>query len=599
MTELYLNGYLAVMDKSTKIKVVFDNAYFTKSSTYTHDISLPMLSCPQNQKIFGPINRKDVSKGRQTLKAVLVVDNKVLLNGTAIVREVTDQKAQVQLVSGNAEMNFFMQAEEIYIDQLYINNQFGMNPLISSYPDKMVSKTEQIRNWADYDTNERGFVFFPAYNETSQIVINGFSASYINIDGQRKESFARSPHASQTYPQPYLCKMIKWIMEAIGYYIAENQLETTVFRNLFICNSTYTWTWKDVLPHWTINEFLANIEKAFGLITVVDEGQKSVRLLFSHRYFDESNPICISEVEDSFTTKIDADNSIDVGNGNIGYSLDSSGNMMYAKIDVEIISNTKLEKFDNFSELEKAYRELDDWNRPRRIFEAEGVQYMEYDNNGSKALREINQFRDLMRNQDKEVLDIELKIVPANMTVVEVEVYAPGSIFEGNYLWTGYIQALSLPGGDYGIEQFIERTTQIMIEEGIPEKYKPEKIIVAFSDGQYKNIYGPNGESFAYPAAFVDGKMTVGGAKNQYPSWSLRLCDDKRSQNIGSEIYDKVNKINTVAEENFRFISTRIHSPRSVFIIDNKKYVSKSITVECAPTGIEKTQEAIMYEVTD
>lgn len=598
MTELYLNGYTAVLDKSTKIKVVFDNTYFTKSSTYTHDISLPMQSCPQNQKIFGPINRKDVSKEQQTLKAILVVDNKVLLNGTAIVREVTDLKAQVQLVSGNSEMNFFMQAEEKYIDQLHIEVAYSQNPILSSIVNK-ISKEQQAINWADYDYNNKGFVFFPVYNETSQKICNGFSASYVNIDGQRKESFAQGSQPGGTCPQVYLCSMIRWVVKAYGYWLMGNQLETTIFRNLFICFATDILSWAHMLPHWTINEFFSQIEKAFGLITVVDEGTKEVKLLFSHQYFDDANPICLTEVEDSYTVKIDEENSIDVSNANIGYSLDSSGNMPYAKLDEEVMANVKIDKYDSFAQLESAYRETDEWNKARRIFEAEGRQYMEYDDGNGKILREINQFRDLKRNPKKEDLDIELKIVPAAMTVIEARVYAPGTIFEGNYLWSGDIQALSVPGGDYSNDQFVKPTIQSMIEEGVPERYKPEKIIVAFSDGQYKNIYGPNGESFAYPAAFVDGKMAVGGAKNQYPSWSLRLCDDKRTQNIGSEIYDKVNKINTVAEENFRFISTRIYSPRSMFIIDNKKYVSKSITVECTPTGIEKTQEAIMYEVTD
>lgn len=597
MTELYLNGYITVMDKSTKIKVVFDNTYFTKSSTYTHDISLPMISCPQNQKIFGPINRKDVSKGQQTLKAILVVDNKVLLNGTAIVREVTDIKAQVQLVSGNSEMNFFLQAEQKYIDKMYIEIPFSKVPMLSSITNK-VSKEQQIINWADYDHCNKGFVFFPVYNETSQKLCNGFSASYINIDGQRKESFARGSQPGGTCPQIYLCAMIKYIISAYGYSLVENQLETTIFRNLFICFATEILGWAHLLPHWTINEFFSNIEKAFGLITVVDEGTKKVKLLFSHQYFDDSKPVCLTEVEDSFTAKIDEENSADISNANIGYSIDSSGNMPYAKLDEEVMEAATVKKYDSYVQMEAAYRDIDEWNRARQIFEAEGRQYMEYDDGGSKYLREINQFRDLKRNPDKEDLDIELKIVPAAMTVVEVRVYAPGSIFEGNYLWSGYIQALSMPGGDYGTEQFIEPTIQSMIVDGVPERYVPDKIVVAFADGQYKKIVGPSGEIFAYPAAFVDGYMDIGGSRNEYPSWSLRICDDKRTKNLGSEIYDKVNKINTVAEENYRFISNQIYSPRSVFIIDNKRYVSKSITVECTPMGIEKTQEAIMYELT-
>lgn len=597
MTELYLNGYIAVMDKTTKIKVVFDNTYFTKSSTYTHDISLPMQSCPQNQKIFGPINRKDVSKGQQTLKAILVVDNKVLLNGTAIVREVTDLKAQVQLVSGNSEMNFFLQAEKKYIDQLALGFP-ASGPIFASYPDQMLWAEDQKLNWADYDHCYKGYVYFPVFNETAEAIYNRYAASYINISGKRQESFTYyGATASNICPQPYLCTMIKWIIKAIGYYLSENQLESTVFRNLFICNATVISGWVDLLPHWTVNEFFTNVEKAFGLITIVDEGKKTVRLLFSYDYFDESNPVYLSEVVKEFSTKIESEESIDISNANIGYSLGTSDTMLYAKLDEAVMEHVKIKKYETYYDLLNGYQAMDEWNRARCLLEAEGKQYIEYDDGTAKYLKEVNQFRDLMHNPEKKEIDIELKIVPASMQVIKVEVYAPGSVFDKNLLWSGEIQAISVEGGSYDIGQFMEQSVQNMIADGVTEKYKPDKLQIAFSDGQYKKIYGPKGESFSFPAPFVDGKMTVGGAKNSYPAWSLRLCDDKRTQNMGSEIYDKVKRINTEAEETFRFVSQKTHNPRSVFIIDNKRYVAKNITVECTPAGLDQLQEAIVYEL--
>lgn len=597
MTELYLNGYVAVMDKSTKIKVVFDNPYFTKSSTYTHDISLPMRNCAKNQKIFGHINRKDVSKKPQTLKAILIADNKVLLNGSAIIREVTEEKAQVQLVAGNAEMNFFLRAEKLYIDELNLGYPLA-SPILASYPNKMYWAEDQKPNWADWKNNYKGYVFFPVYNETAESIFNRFAASYINIDGVRKESFTYyGANMEYICPQPYLCTMIQWIIKAIGYDLVENQLTETVFRNLFIANATVVHTWKDVLPHWTVNEFFSNIEKTFGLITVVDEGSKKARLLFSHDYFDDSKPICLSKVIDTFNVKIETDETVDVSNGNIGYSMESPESMPYAKIDDEILDKVSVLKYDNMAALQTGYQGIGEWNRARKIWEAEGRQYIELDDNGVKELKEVNQFRDLIRNADKSELDVELKIVPAGMREIEVEVYAPGSIYDKNYMWSGTIQTISVQGGTYDTDQFIEPTIQSLINDGIPEIYKPDKLFIAFSDGEYKKIYNSKGESFSYPSPFVDGTINLGDKRNSYPLWSLRLCNDHKTQNLGSEIYDKVKRINTVVEETYRYISNQIYNPRSVFIIDNKRYASKSITIECTPSGIEKVQEGIMYEL--
>lgn len=597
MTELYLNGYVAVMDKSTKIKVVFDNPYFTKSSTYTHDISLPMRNCAKNQKIFGHINRKDVSKKPQTLRAVLIADNRVLLNGSAIIREITEEKAQVQLVSGNAEMNFFLQSEKLYIDKLNLGTPIG-TPILADYPNKMLWADDQKPNWADYDNNTKGHVYFPVYNETASEIYNRFAASYININGERKESFTYyGAHMEHICPQPYLCTIIYWLIKAIGYNLVENQLTKTVFRNLFIANGTVINMWADLLPHWTVNEFFTNIEKTFGLITVVDEGTKKVRLLFSHDYFDDSTPVCLSNVIDTFTVKIEADETIDVSNGNIGYSMEASETMPYVKFSDDILEYVKKETYQTYGELQRAYQAMDEWNRGRRVFEAEGRQYIEVDDGTTKTLQEANQYRNLIRNPEKKDLDIELKIVPALMRTIEVEVYAPGSVYDKNFLWSGEIQAISVDGGAYDIGEVFSGTVQSMVVDGVPEKYKPDKILVAFSDGAYKKIYGPKGESFSYPAPFIDGKITIDSTGNKYPAWSLRLCDDHTTQNLGSEIYDRVKRVNTEAEETFRFISSQIYNPRSVFIIANKRYVSKSITIECTPSGIEEIQEGIMYEL--
>lgn len=597
MTELYLNGYVAVMDKSTKIKVVFDNPYFTKSSTYTHDISLPMRNCAKNQKIFGHINRKDVSKKPQTLRAILIADNRVLLNGSAIIREITEEKAQVQLVSGNAEMNFFLQSEKLYIDKLNLGFP-SERPILADYPNTMLWAENQKQNWADYNSNFKGYVYFPVYNETASEIYNRFAASYININGERKESFTYyGAHMEHICPQPYLCTIIYWIIKAIGYNLVENQLTETVFRNLFIANGTVINMWADVLPHWTVNEFFTNIEKTFGLITVVDEGTKKVRLLFSHDYFNDSTPVCLSNVIDTFTVKIEADETIDVSNGNIGYSMEASETMPYVKFSDDILEYVTKDTYQTYGELQRAYQAMDEWNRGRRVFETEGRQYIEVDDGTTKTLQEANQYRNLIRNPEKKDLDIELKIVPALMRTIEVEVYAPGSVYDKNFLWSGEIQAISVDGGAYDIGEFMPGTVQSMVVDGVPERYKPDKILVAFSDGAYKKVYGPKGESFSYPAPFIDGKITIDSTGNKYPAWSLRLCDDHTTQNLGSEIYDRVKRVNTEAEETFRFISGQIYNPRSVFIIANKRYVSKSITIECTPSGIEEVQEGIMYEL--
>ena len=102
MTELYINGQLAVLSEDFYFTLASENPYFTRSSNYSLDIELPMSA---NYAIFGHINRLDVTKKKTILTAVLMVDARCLLSGSAVLMSVEETRVKVQLVSGNAEFN--------------------------------------------------------------------------------------------------------------------------------------------------------------------------------------------------------------------------------------------------------------------------------------------------------------------------------------------------------------------------------------------------------------------------------------------------------------------------------------------------------------
>lgn len=110
MIELFLDNKQAALRDNVSIKLTRGNVYFTKSGSYTYDIDLP-LDRPENRAIMGCINRKDVSAGYREFHAVLRVDNQVLLDGKAVIHQVTDSYVKLQLLGGNAEMNFYTRGQ--------------------------------------------------------------------------------------------------------------------------------------------------------------------------------------------------------------------------------------------------------------------------------------------------------------------------------------------------------------------------------------------------------------------------------------------------------------------------------------------------------
>ena len=117
MIELFLDNKPAVLRENVAIKLTRENVYFNKTGSYTYDIELPM-QCAENRAIFGSINRVDTVTEYREFHAVLRVDNKVLLDGKAVINQVTDSAVRVQLLGGNSEMNFYTKGAELYVDEL-------------------------------------------------------------------------------------------------------------------------------------------------------------------------------------------------------------------------------------------------------------------------------------------------------------------------------------------------------------------------------------------------------------------------------------------------------------------------------------------------
>ena len=114
MTELYIDGQPAVLPEGFGMTFTSENPYFTRSSSYSLDVELPM---PDNHAIFGHINRLDVTRKKTILPASLIVDGHTLLYGSAVILSMEDSIVKVQLVSGNAEFNLLTN-DDIYIDEL-------------------------------------------------------------------------------------------------------------------------------------------------------------------------------------------------------------------------------------------------------------------------------------------------------------------------------------------------------------------------------------------------------------------------------------------------------------------------------------------------
>ena len=169
MTTLFLDGKQAIFKEGQTLKLVREDTYFTKSGTYTYDIVLPV--CPENIAIFGALSRKDISKGvEMKYKALLVVNNRDILNGTATVTNISEEEIRLyRILDVTLKRSFWERLFNLgtlhlctadksspEIDVLHIKNPREVRTLLSDrVEEERASRYVGIREYMDEDeTNE-------------------------------------------------------------------------------------------------------------------------------------------------------------------------------------------------------------------------------------------------------------------------------------------------------------------------------------------------------------------------------------------------------------------------------------------------------------
>ena len=580
MISLYLDSKQVVLPEKISIKFVRENPYFTKSASYTHDITLPLEGCSVNQMIFKHINRHDVSKGEHSFNAILMVNNKCVLNGTAVIKSITNKDVKVQLIAGNSEFNFFSRCNEVYIDE--INYGFAIPPGYQfDIPDAFTNYFNMKHT------------YFPVYNESAGKIFNELACTYIS--GREGFQFYGGVYYSKCV-HPNFNWIFSKIMNYLGYSFSYDLNSGIDFERMYIANSTVTDVYNEVLPHWTVNELLEQLEKLLGVVFVVYEGTKKIEMISSNKFSIKYPATYLDDIVDDYTVDIEEEKENALDLANIGYSWEENNNTKYLKLNEDATSNIKIAFFNSYEELITAYNTDQEWNRARKIYEAEGRQYIEVDTGSGKKLQEVNQFRNLYRNTKKKDLDVELNIVPCPMARATINVYKGGSLIESNFLYSFDIDIPSVSGHESETGKGIDPTVLSIIEGESYEAYKPDKIFLYYWDGQMQTF--TNGDrSHQFPMPYIDSDIIKEKYGKTLPSRSFRIAGPDEQVNIGNRVYKNVWKISQTTKEIKKFISDELYSPNGVFIIKNKSYLCHQIQMNITNIGIDRLQEFTGYQV--
>ena len=671
MTTLYLNGKRAVIDEGQALKLVRENTYFTKSGTYTYNISLPI--CPENIAIFGMLSRKDINKSEVAYNARLVVKNRDVVNGTATVTNISEDEIKVQLLGGNSELNFYNKNENRYIDELPLGTWYDVAGVASSDL-TMRSMAERIRSQFNSDVSSVGieaayknlcnkiwnentkeapvdWVALPCVNENFDVTCNNFGIkTYTDNNGNSKRCPAIN-NLDKVYlsAQPYLVQMIERVFNNLGYPVLENCLrDNEFFMHLVIVTANNRSAIARALPHWTVAQFIEEIENLFGVVFLINESTKKTLIKSRGDYFKD-NIVYIDNILDEYSVSMETDETTDIANANVGYAEVTD---VYDRIDDDIREAAKVDTtYDNEADLAYGLQNLvtrlsqDRGNgqtstgllkHKGTIFKVCGHSYIIelYDHvdgqgrtytNHARTIA-IDEFANLINIEGKKDVDIELKICPAkSINDGTVDFYNA----DGSLSYTKPCFHLVKP--DNTDPAGIENETNIYIAgliSGETEKVDTKEDIMSiclydggmakraetdYNDGYPSSLLTQVENFLFYPSGYIKDQWqantyTSGGTIQKFAYESLALNIDSTYRTVighkytfrtfYSEVFKKLKKIDTQVKYCFKFITDRMDLPvNSTFIIRNKKFVCEKLEYNIKADGVSELVTGYFYEL--
>lgn len=617
MRQLYIDGKPAVIKSGSSFKFYRENIYFTEAEDYTLDVTLPLQGCPENLDIFTAIHRPEMSLVHLIGKKYPFhfISPPLDISGSAIVTEVNEKEVKVQLLAGATGLDLETIGKDIYIDELDLGKAFDVtHPGLSVYDGPIHSgfygaQVPDIK--AVYESNPNKCVFFPVYSEGSDIIVNKHRAGYGERNGF---SFTCGTDYEEFSAQPYLLLIIERVLNAIGYELdPNNAIAKSWQRNIFIANGRNEFKYANILPHWTVSEFLKEISLFCGVNFTVD-GNVVSAIRRSDYYTDEGEYVPIENVIDEFTVDIEdeAEGSKDTTTGNVGYDFENIDPMLLLPEDVWQKA-VVVGPFPDYSSMEE-YANTLDRSKSLWLFTVSSNHkvYAFVEEESGFHLSEVDMIGSIIRNDRYRKIDVSLRIIPAQTTYQLVGYnYTREDGRRGSVDNAFYVPMLTTPQAidkrpDYfSVNDAINHRT-----ESSPEPSRPDRLEVALYDGKIKFLgyyTDPTGASidviipFSLGIPYARGYDSSGSLNAHYNSFH----NDKGSEKSlmlkeGTPMFNILSSgegIDTRVKHCFQFMDDIGPNPKDIFIVRGRKYACQKIEYTCEDEGVSPIKRGYFYEI--
>lgn len=440
MMQLIINNQTAEIKKGTTIKLTRVNPYFADQGDYTLEVQLPLRGCPTNLAIFGPRNHPALAQyphiGEQYTMQLIAPP--LQLEGTATVTSITEAEVKVQLKAGVKASP--LNNDTIYIDELPLGNawdgfgsvQYSNSEVLSSGTDvrtqikifsrcigqKFLRTTTPVRQAAYGTYGQTDALCLPIYSSTDDIIANPMDmiTTTPGLDGDSIDDITLAPC-------PYLLDITARIFKCLGFTPRNwsKYTKNPLTRAIYIANTRQTLQRAKILPHWTVKEYLNELQNLLGCVFTFSG--RYVDMYTRKDYYTENRrPITITQVSDTHTINISTDPEVETtANGNVDYDYPDISPML--RLPDEVWQNATILPTATYEEAKTHYDKLTPYYKKQSpnlytvtpTNRAYAILITDID---VPDLCEVDQFAPLMRTTNREQMT-KLRITPANMLLTD------------------------------------------------------------------------------------------------------------------------------------------------------------------------------------
>lgn len=613
MLQLFIDKQEVALPSDLNFDFFAYNPFFDRKSDYTYDIDID-LSIPQNARIYSHMNRLNIVNKHKDRVAELYDGTTLILHGTEIILSVENNKAKIQLVSGNSELNYLAASKntrmrDLDLGEIILNEDTAKKSLESTSGTCDFVCPPCAKVW-----NKFGIGYWYNKGHSASYLYNNLSRPYYKDDQEKQTDLLNWCGNPNLRAMMYLCVMVEKVVQAIGYKVEYNALRMSGrFKQVYIVNSVETNKINEMVPNWLVNDFIDQVEKWCNVLFLVDQAKKTCRIInVCDFYKTDSSTTFISKdsIVDGLEKNFNVVQTKDVSYANIMYNTPGHEWFKYGLLDDDVRSACQVIEFDTFSDIKKVEKE-DSYNK-MNIYRAKdtGKEYViSAKKSNAVSTRYYLQPIDYVGRNGNEDSGESMSFNIVTCPMVAVSLY-------GFYLYEG---TLSNSGGGYcpiftmipyAMDQVSEEETSAsqglneLIVGGMNEAAVPDTIFVANYVG-IQRCYWPSeterqGEAvkkIKWPLSISVGQFVGYGASDG----TYLTCNDQHMSydlsidTLYKEVYSRNEQIDTGEEDKLTFYTDRMLDSKNIFVVANARYYCRYIKYKVTIDGVSKEAEGFFF----